>query len=436
MIGRSSPEATARVAVLSTLVLALAGCGDSERTLATAWQAEYDTIGDTVVVRTVAGSVWGDTAELVEDLKIGEFEGRDEYMFGRLRSLAVAPDGSIYIFDSHAMELRKYAPDGTYVMTFGREGGGPGEYKRPDGGLGVLPDGRVLLRDPGNTRIGVYSPDGEYLDGWRIRGSFNTSRPLHVDTAGNSHTLILLDAQADVTDWTFGLVRYGPDGEPSDTIPAPRYPFEPSELVATHVDGDNQSTSVNQVPFTPTVAWTYSPLGYMVGGTSTRYAIDLFIAPDRVLRIERADWHPVPVLDAERAEQEDIMTANMRQTEPGWRWRGDPIPATKPPWASFFVGERGRLWVLLHQEAYQIETDEETSDRPGEIPTQTWVEPVAFDVFEPDGRYLGMVRAPRGFSRYPYPVFRGDTVWATVRDELEVPYIVRFHIERGKADST
>jgi len=206
--------------------------------------------------------------------------------------------------------------------------------------------------------------------------------------------------------------------------------------VATHVDGDNQSTSVNQVPFTPTVAWTYSPLGYMVGGISTRYAIDLFIAPDRVLRIERADWDPVPVLDAERAEQEDIMIANMRQTEPGWRWRGDPIPATKPPWASFFVGERGRLWVLLHQEAYQIETDEEISDRPGEIPTQTWVEPVAFDVFEPDGRYLGMVRAPRGFSRYPYPVFRGDTVWATVRDELEVPYIVRFHIERGKADST
>jgi len=414
---------------LAAVVLVLSACSGSDGPRSAAWQAEYDTIGDTVVVRTVAGSLWGDTAELVADVTIGEFEGRDEYMFGQVRSLAVGPDGSIYIFDSHAMELRKYAPNGTYVGTFGREGGGPGEYKRPDGGLAVLPDGRVLLRDPGNTRIGVFSADGEYLDGWRIRGSFNTSRPLHVDTAGNSHTLILLDAEAEVTEWTFGLVRYTSEGVPSDTIPAPRYDYEPPELVATNVDGDNRSMSVNNVPFAPTVAWTYSPLGYMVGGVSTRYAIDMFVTSDRVLRIERANWDPVPVLDAERAEQEAIMTANMRQTEPGWRWRGEPIPTTKPAWANFFVGERGRIWVLLHQEAYQIETDDEPEDRPGEIPTRTWIEPVAFDVFEPDGRYLGMVRAPEGFARYPHPIFRGDTVWAIVRDDLEVPYIVRFHIQ-------
>jgi hypothetical protein len=327
------------------------------------------------------------------------------------------------------MELRKYALDGTYVATFGREGGGPGEYRRPDGGLAALADGRVLLRDPANTRIGVYSRDGEYIDSWRIRGSFNTSRPLHVDTAGNSHTLILLDPGAEVTEWTFGLVRYTPEGVPSDTIPAPRYDYEPPELVASHVDGDDRSMSVNNVPFAPTVEWTYSPLGYMVGGVSTRYAIDLYVAPNRVLRIERANWDPVSVLEAERAERERIMTANMRQTEPGWRWNGEPIPATKPPWAGFYVGERGRIWAQVHQEAYQIETDEEPAERPGEIPTRTWVEPVAFDVFEPDGRYLGMVRAPRGFSRYPHPVFRGDTVWATVRDEFEVPYVVRFHVE-------
>ncbi|MGD2152629.1 MAG: hypothetical protein PVG79_05125, partial [Gemmatimonadales bacterium] len=69
---------------------------------------------------------------------------------------------------------------------------------------------------------------------------------------------------------------------------------------------------------------------------------------------------------------------------------------------------------------------------PGEVPERTWREPVAFDVFEPNGRYLGMVRAPRGFSTYPTPVIRGDTVWAVVRDELDVPYITRSHIEHGR----
>lgn len=421
-----------RVWIPVTLAVALAACSAPDGPAAHEWQAAYDTIGDTLVVRTMSGSVWGDDGTLVADVTIGEFEGADEYMFGSVRSLAVAPDGFIYVFDRQATELRKYAPDGTYIGQLGREGGGPGEYRRPDGGLAVLPDGRVLLRDPGNARISVFAPDGEFLESWRIRGGFNTSRQLVVDTAGSTFVFLLLDYDAMVTDWEFGLARYSPDGEPGDTVPVPTWDYEEPELVATHVDGENRSMSVNGVPFTAQQVWAFSPLGYMLGGVSTRYAFDLFLAPDRVLRIERADWAPVPVLPDERAEQEAIQTANMRQTEPGWRWNGPPIPDTKPPYRGLFVGARGRIWVQLHQEAYQIELEDPTTEPgPGAIPEQTWIEPVAFDVFEPSGRYLGMVKAPRGFAVYPTPFFRGDTVWAVVRDELEVPYIVRSHIEFG-----
>jgi hypothetical protein len=92
--------------------------------------------------------------------------------------------------------------------------------------------------------------------------------------------------------------------------------------------------------------------------------------------------------------------------------------------------------VWLHQQARKIESEEEGEElTPGEIPPQTWLEPVAFDVFEPDGRYLGMVRAPEGFSRSPRPVMRGDTVWAVVRGELEVPYVVRFHVRRPREET-
>ena len=87
--------------------------------------------------------------------------------------------------------------------------------------------------------------------------------------------------------------------------------------------------------------------------------------------------------------------------------------------------------MLLHQTAAKIaEAEPAPQGHPhGEVPEQTWVEPVAFDIFEPDGRYLGMVRAPEGFARYPRPYMRGDTVWAVVRGELEVPYMVRFNIQ-------
>ncbi|MEE9133901.1 MAG: hypothetical protein V3U13_10100, partial [Gemmatimonadota bacterium] len=59
------PNPTLRITLTVALVGALAACNGSDAPRAHEWQAVYDTIGDTVVVRTVAGSIWGDTAELV-----------------------------------------------------------------------------------------------------------------------------------------------------------------------------------------------------------------------------------------------------------------------------------------------------------------------------------------------------------------------------------
>ena len=108
---------------LALLTAALVACAERGLQTALEWRAAYDTVADTVVVRTLGGSAWGDTADLIADLTIGELEGPAEYSFGQVLSLAVAPDG-------------------TYLATFGRAGGGPGEYGRPDAGLVVLSDGR------------------------------------------------------------------------------------------------------------------------------------------------------------------------------------------------------------------------------------------------------------------------------------------------------
>jgi hypothetical protein len=408
---------------LALLTAASVACGEAGSRPPSEWQAAYDTLADTVIVRTLSGSIWVGTADLVPELSIGDREGADEQMFGQIESLAVAPDGAIYVLDGMVPALRKYAPDGRYLSTFGRAGGGPGEYRMPDAGLAVLPDGRVLLRDPGNNRISVYSPDGQYLDGWRTRGS-GTARPLYKDYLGNVYTQVVLNLLDDADAWRFGLVRYGPDGIPGDTLPAPTWNYETPTLVATNAYGGG---TLKSLPFAPRARWAFSPLGYMIGGLPTHYSVDLFQNPGRVLRIERVDWRPVPVLPAERHQHERIVTAMMRRTEPGWRWTGPRIPETKPPYTELLVGESGRIWVQLHQEAEQIELDVAAADETE--PQLTWIEPIAFDVFDTDGRYLGMVRAPRGFSTRPTPVIRGDTVWAVVLDELDVPSVSRLVVK-------
>jgi len=89
------------------LLLALAvatGCGRAGAV--SRWVAEIDTIGDTIVVRTLSGGIWADEGRLVSDLRIGELEGQDEYLLGNVSGLAVGPAGEMYIYDSQGPALR------------------------------------------------------------------------------------------------------------------------------------------------------------------------------------------------------------------------------------------------------------------------------------------------------------------------------------------
>ncbi len=393
------------------------------------WRAEYDSIGDTLVVRTLAGSVWRDTARLVPEVSIGMLTGPDEYIFGQIVSLARAEDGTIYVMDRQVPALRAYNPDGSYQMTLGRGGEGPGEYKQPDGGLNVLSDGRVVLRDPGNARIQVFSPEGEPLNTWRSRGGFFTSHRMVVDQEDRSHVQILMDPEASVRDWRSALLQILPDGSHGDTLLIPDTGYEPPsiEAVGTNEAGEPSGMMRNGVPFAPDEHSVLSPLGYFIHGISTEYALTLLRTDEPHLRIEKA-YDPVPVTSGERAEEEAWNIRNMRSMDPNWRWDGPAIPDVKPPFDGFFGGEDGTIWVRVPQPGIRGEDPDYDPTDPEALPDE-WSEPIAFDVFDADGRFLGNVQAPEGFAMWPEPVFSKDWVLGTVRDELDVQTVVMFRLE-------
>ncbi len=127
-------------------------------------------------------------------------------------------------------------------------------------------------------------------------------------------------------------------------------------------------------------------------------------------------------------------TRNMRYTDPNWRWNGPAIPSVKPPFRSLDPGEDGTVWVQTSQPGVKREDPGYDPTDPRALPDE-WREPVAFGVFDEEGRYLGPALIPEGFSTYPEPVFTRDWVLATVRDAYDVQTVVTFRVDVGRPDS-
>jgi hypothetical protein len=400
-------------AAVLALLAALAGCSIEVDSPRTEWRAKTDTMGDTIVVRTLQGSAWAAPRRLEADLVIGAVDGDATETLGSIAALAVGRDSSVWIFDDQAMELRHYGPDGSFLMRLGRPGAGPGEFRSPDG-LAVLEDGRVVLRDPGNARFTVWQPDGgERFAIWNERGGYPVAVPLVVDASGRIATLRMLSRATGELDQRILLIT--PDGEVVDSLAVPVTDWVPPTVHAEAAIGSGTSSMRANVPFSPEFHWTFSPLGHVIAGLGDRLRIDVLRRDGTVLRIER-EVPPTPVTASEREEARRRLETRLRRADPGWRWRGANIPEHKPAFTGVYAGMDARIWVLRPLAAARNTALMRSSDA------------ARFDIFEPDGTYLGEVRAPEGFGTRPPPVFGRDHVWAVVRNVDGVNFLVRFRI--------
>lgn len=89
----------------------------------------------------------------------GDTDDEDEF-FGVLTHITADEAGNVYLLDAQLHQVNIYTRDGEFVRAIGREGEGPGEFRRPSGML-LVPGGSVGVIQAMPGKIILLTPEGE-----------------------------------------------------------------------------------------------------------------------------------------------------------------------------------------------------------------------------------------------------------------------------------
>ena len=87
--------------------------------------------------------------------------------------VVTAPNGDIFVAEGHGTgvaRVSKFAPDGTFIKSWGSLGAEPGELRGPHN-ITLDSQGRLFVADRGNQRIQIFDQDGGFIDAWTQFGS-------------------------------------------------------------------------------------------------------------------------------------------------------------------------------------------------------------------------------------------------------------------------
>ena len=213
---------TACVLILSSLPL-LGGCGEQSQAARDA-HAVISTIGKQglsngqfyyprAIVATPEGRIFvaDKTGRIQRFAASGQFEKAWEtpsHKAGFPVGMGLAPDGRIFVADTHYNQVLIYNQEGNLLDKFGQPGRGPGEFEMPTDVV-IDRDGNIYVSETGgNDRISKFDPQFSYIKsfGGSDAGEATTSRPVGM-TIDADNTLWVADAV------NHRLLQFSLDGE-------------------------------------------------------------------------------------------------------------------------------------------------------------------------------------------------------------------------------
>ncbi len=397
-------------------VLAAIGCAGGELT---EWTGTVTDSAGVSIVSNPAEGIWTASTQwtLNEEVRIGALEGEPEYQFGQVGFIAVDSKARMFVLDAQAQHIRVFTPEGKYEQTIGRPGGGPGELGASAMTLFMGPGDTLLVPDLGNQRINRYAPDGSSLGSFRL--AFENGMPMAIAAtrsgiiAEQVRPLRLPDRP--VPDSMDAIITLGTDGTVLDTIM--KFPSGRTLTFTRDIPEINL--------FSAEPVWRLTDDLRLWYGVNNEYRIGMYTPEGDLARIVSKPFERTPVTDRDQTKVLEFL-------ETAWRDAGVPPPAiprlkdavsfaeSYPAYAQFQVGPGQTMWVQHIQSPSALSEEEFASyNFLEDIGAPDW------DVFDADGRLLGVVTMPKRFAPR---TFVGDKIYGVWRDELDVQYVVRLGI--------
>jgi hypothetical protein len=317
--------------------------------------------------------------------------------FSRVSGLVADASGRVYIADAGELAIRIFDRDGRFVRSVGRPGRGPGEFVDPTG-LALVGD-ELFVYDPEERRLSVFDTAGAIRRQHIIPvSSFGLSWEGGIDSVGRLVDLQVVPVNDSVNRETYRRLDLATGATDSGTIPDCGIPMIPRlDLYVMVVD----------VPFAPgRVVWLDPDLGTWCANSGAAIAWRIPFG-DSIPRDSVVSWvQPAPVTQAARDSAIEVANRNLARVGLPNRIDGAGIPPTKPVVRVLTRDDRGRIWLLLH-------------DERGDV----------FHVFSTERRWIARVRpSVRIIARTGSIAIVRDQLWAVGLDSLDVPVVLRFEV--------
>ncbi len=347
--------------------------------------------------------------------------------FSTVRGLRELPDGRLLIADGLGQALMIVDLDAGTADTVGRVGGGPSEYRLPDG-LFPLPGGSLLLVDLGNGRLTVLNSDLEFgrtypimAGGGEGMGSTTLRLPRGVDGRGRIYyqQSARIQPGSPMPD-SAAVMRWDPADDSVDTIAVVKVEERKLEQVP---DG----MRLTQTPLSPRDGWAVGPDGSVALVRSGEYRVEWIRPNGSVVRGPANPFEPVKIGNAEKeawvntrsrdglsvmidiggggARQATFSRGGASRSQSGvddYTW---PESMQAFDAGGVYITPNGLLWV---EQAVETGAD------------------AIFDVFDTQGRLTRRVSLPAGREIVG---FGAGVVYTIAADEFDLMWLERFRIE-------